>query len=189
MNKPALRSTQIAENNNGTELVDTSAQFLALFEAERKRIYAYIYAFVGDKAAADDIFQETSTILWREFDKFTLGTSFTKWSNAIVFNCVRTFRRNNKSLVGLSDEVLNELVANADYSQSSEQRWNALQSCRAQLPESDQRLYQDFYVENQNAQEIAGNTGRSIFGVRKSIHRLRKKLFDCVDRKKREGIF
>lgn len=167
------------------QLQQNSEQFLTLFEPERRRIYAYIYAFVMDKAAADDIFQETSTILWREFEHFELGTSFTKWSNAIVFNCVRTYRRNRKKLVtGFSDELIEELVENTSYDDTYEKKWRVLQQCQSQLADSAQQIYHGFYIRNESAQSIADKTGRSIYAVRKSIHKIRKKLFDCVDSKK-----
>ena len=51
-------------------------------------LFLYKGAFVLDKAAADDIFQETSVILWKEFETFEQGTSFRKWSNTIVFNWI-----------------------------------------------------------------------------------------------------
>lgn len=179
----------IINKNNGA-IRDTSKQFIELFEAERKRIYAYIYAYVMDKAAADDIFQETSMILWREFDKFEPNSSFTKWANAIVFNRVRVYRRNNNKLTfGLSEELMNEISDSVSFDETRENRWAALQACRAQLLAADHHLYEDFYLKNLKAQQIADNTGRSIYAIRKSIHKLRKKLFDCVDRKKREGLF
>lgn len=161
--------------------------FAALFDLEKRRLYAYIYAFVLDKAAADDIFQETSVILWKEFDSFEQGTSFRKWSNAIVFNCVRTYRRQQKRLVsGLSDELLEQLIAVTYQHSNTEQKWHMLQRCVSLLSDSAHQLYYGFFIENLSAQALADKTGRSIFGIRKSIHLLRRKLFDCVDRERAE---
>ncbi|WAJ71696.1 sigma-70 family RNA polymerase sigma factor [Catenovulum adriaticum] len=183
-----LKNNLVNKNNKAIE--NTSQQFIQLFEADRKRIYAYIYAYVMDKSAADDIFQETSIILWREFEKFEPHTSFSKWANGIVFNRVRVYRRqNNKLSYGLSESLMNEIADAGTFDSSSEQRWNILESCRAQLLAADQILYENFYLKNLKAQEIADKTGRSIFAIRKSVHKLRKKLFDCVDRKKHEGLF
>ena len=163
--------------------------FISLFESDRNRLYSYIYAYVMNHTAADDIFQETSMTLWREFEKFEPGTNFSKWANGIAFNRVRVYRRKNKKLsLGLSEELMvsiSETISKEDY---SENRWDALQECRAHLREEDQQLYESFYVKNLKAQEVADQSGRSIFAIRKAVHKLRKKLFDCVDRKKREGL-
>ncbi|WP_342804423.1 sigma-70 family RNA polymerase sigma factor [Alteromonas sp. M12] len=171
---------------SSSHLHNTSSSFLELFEAERKRIYAYIYALVLNKAAADDIFQETSTILWQEFDKFEIGSSFSKWANAIVFNCVRTYRRQNKKfVVGISDELFDQLIENVESNTLEESKWHMLQKCISQLTGSAHQIFYGFYVENMSAQAIADKTGRSIYGIRKTIHLLRKKLFDCVDQNKK----
>ncbi|MGJ8691823.1 MAG: sigma-70 family RNA polymerase sigma factor [Thalassotalea sp.] len=174
---------------NNAPVKSVSQQFTRLFEADRNRLYSYIYAYVMDKSAADDIFQETSMTLWREFDNFELNTNFTKWANGIAFNRVRVYRRSNKKLVfGLSEELMDSISVTISKDESNTQRWTALQHCRSLLREADQQLYQYFYVQNLKAQELADKTGRSIFAIRKSIHKLRKKLFDCVDNKKREEL-
>ena len=163
--------------------------FVSLFEADRNRLYSYIYAYMMDHTATDDIFQETSMTLWREFEKFEPGTNFSKWANGIAFNRVRVYRRNNKKFsLGLSEEIMvsiSETISKEDY---TETRWETLQECRTHLRDEDKKLYEDFYVKNKKAQEVADDTGRSIFAIRKAVHKLRKKLFDCVDRKKREGL-
>jgi RNA polymerase sigma-70 factor (ECF subfamily) len=175
--------------SGNTELQSKPELFVSLFEADKSRLYAYIFAYMMNHAAADDIFQETSMALWREFDKFTPGTNFSKWANGIAFNRVRVFRRKNKNYaLGLSEELMESLTQTISEESNVETRWTALQQCRSQLRTADQELYDDFYKKNLKAQEVADQSGRSIFAIRKAIHKLRKKLFDCVDRKKSEGL-
>ncbi|MCM8535946.1 MAG: sigma-70 family RNA polymerase sigma factor [Lentisphaeraceae bacterium] len=160
--------------------------FVSLFESDRNRLYSYIFAFMADSVAADDIFQETSMVLWREFSKFTIGTNFSKWANGIAFNRIREYRRKNKKYaVGFSEEMLESLVEVAEKDVDEDSKWSVLQACRKNLAEHTHKLYEDFYVQNLKAQQIADKTGRSIFAIRKAIHKLRKKLFDCVEEKKR----
>ncbi|WP_235207762.1 MULTISPECIES: sigma-70 family RNA polymerase sigma factor [unclassified Alteromonas] len=174
-------------HSNHGSLKQASDAFATLFESEKQRLYSYIYAFVLDKAAADDIFQETSVILWKEFETFEQGTSFRKWSNTIVFNCVRTYRRQQKKLVlGLSDELFEQLISSSSHQENSDEKWRILQHCVSHLSDSAYQLYFGFYIENLSAQALADKTGRSIFGIRKSIHLLRRTLFDCVDKEKAE---
>lgn len=173
------------------QIQNKSEVFVELFEFDRRRLYAYIFAYVMDHAAADDIFQETSMTLWHEFDKFELGTNFSKWANGIAFNRIRVYRRtNNKFTLGLSDELILSMKSTIDASSETTQlnRWNHLEQCRLLLPLTDQQLYHQFYVDNIKAQTIADQTKRSIFAIRKSIHKLRKKLFDCVDKKSMESL-
>ncbi|WP_420933472.1 sigma-70 family RNA polymerase sigma factor [Alteromonas sp. A081] len=168
------------------------SKFGQLFEADRNRLYSYIYAFVSNRSAADDIFQETSLILWREFDKFEMGTKFSKWANVIAFNRVRHYRQAHKKYqLGLSDDFLQEFSKNITVSEnrpiSVEQKWRYLEHCCSLLSEPLKKTYHSFYVNNLSAKELAESTGRSIHAIRKSVFKLRKRLFDCVEQKLREG--
>ncbi|AWB65480.1 RNA polymerase subunit sigma [Saccharobesus litoralis] len=188
-------NNSLATNKNTeptTAEIFRASQFGQLFEADKNRLYAYIYAFVSDNAVADDIFQETCLTLWQEFDKFELGTNFSKWANVIAFNRIRRYRQTNKKYqLGLSDDFLQEFSRNVAIIESQagpqEQRWRNLEHCCSLLSAPLKQVYQFFYVENLTAQEIADNTGRSIHAIRKVVHKLRKRLFDCVEQKTQQG--
>ena len=175
---------------NNQELISKERElFITLFEADRKRLYAYIFTFMGNSSAADDIFQETSMTLWKEFSSFQPGTNFSKWANGIAFNRIRTYRRKNKKYsLGLSDSMLESLSQTEAANTEEEKKWRILQDCRSNLPDHSRELYENFYVKNLKAQEVADSSGRSIFAIRKAIHKLRKKIFDCVDSKRQERM-
>ncbi len=165
-----------------------STVFVELYEADKNRLYAYIYAFVLDHAAADDIFQETSMTLWREFDRFEIGTQFTKWANGIAFNRIRNFIRTDKKyLLDLDDALLEAFYQNraeaAEQANAKTDKWWHLQHCTTLLSQPLATIYRAFYIDNYKAKEIAEQTGRSVHGVRKSVHKLRKSLFDCIESK------
>lgn len=180
-------SLESVDSNKGRS-PEKIATFSELFDADKKRLYCYIYAYVSNSTDADDIFQETCLTLWREFETFELGTNFTKWANTIAFNRVLAFRRKqNKYSLGLSDDFLDEFSANLSIIETNavahERKWQHLESCCTQLPDTLKKIYQQFYRENLTADDIATKTGRSIYAIRKAIHKLRKKIFDCVDKK------
>ena len=170
------------------ELTCTSDYFLSLFLPERARIYGYIFALVQNQSVADDVFQDVSVVLWKEINSFTPGSSFTKWSNAIVYNCVRTYRQKNKRyLVGLEDDTFEQLTRMFDDQVQTDKKWSLVQSCLSKLTAHAYRVYHGFYIENLSADDIAKRSGRSIYGVRKSLMLLRKTLFECVEKKSVEA--
>lgn len=182
---------EITTTDKPLKKVSAAELFTQLFEADKNRLYAYIYAYMLDYAAADDIFQETSMTLWREFEKFEIGSNFSKWANGIAFNRVRSYRQSHKKYkLGINDDILHELEEVISITETSKKpsKWWHLQSCSALLPDSLKAVYKAFYVEELQAQEIADTTGRSIFSIRKSIHKLRKMLFDCVEQKVNEDL-
>lgn len=171
---------------------DTASLFLNLFEQDKHRLYAFIYAFVLDYPSADDIFQEVSMTLWREFEKYRPNSNFSKWANVIAFNRVLTFRQANKKYaLGVTDDIVTELQAHftsamPQNTEDKPSKWLHLKHCVELLPQPLSSIYQDFYVQQHKAQEIANRTGRTIYSVRKAIHKLRKRLFDCVKNKENE---
>ncbi|WP_016956452.1 sigma-70 family RNA polymerase sigma factor [Catenovulum agarivorans] len=167
------------------------ALFNQLFAADKKRLYAYIFAFVSNKTIADDIFQETCLTLWQKFDTFEPGSNFSKWANTIAYYKILKFRKKNSQyLLGLDDDFMQEFSENIRVIESKslerEQKWLHLDKCRTALSSTMQLVYQGFYVENLTAQAMADSTGRSIYAIRKAVGKLRKKLIDCVDSKTSE---
>lgn len=189
-NKKITNSKQVS-TTEAAKLFNTSL-FGELFEADKNRLYAYIYAFVSNQAIADDVFQETCLTLWKEFDQFKPGTNFSHWANKIAFNRVLTFRNKQKKyLLGFDDEFFEEFSGTVELIESKaasqEKKWRYLEQCRALLSSPLQAVYQHFYVENATAQQIADNSGRSIHAIKKSVHKLRKQLFGCIDKKIEEA--
>ena len=175
------------EIQGGTnEILDNARtqQFLELYQNDRKRLYAYIFTIVADSTSADDIFQETSMVLWREFEKFQIGTDFRKWANGIAYNRIREHWNKNKRHKKMFDDSQTEMIAEkaADMETVLDERWDTLQGCVKKLRDVDQELFNDFYSDRQTASQLSEKTGRSIFAIRKSIHKIRRKLFDCVDK-------
>lgn len=54
-------------------------RFLRLLLKSQSSIYAFILVLVHDQNDADDIMQETVTLMWRKFSTFEPGTNFTAW--------------------------------------------------------------------------------------------------------------
>ena len=171
------------------ELVDAEQIFLDLFNEHRFALYAYILSLTAQKSSADDIFQETSIFLWQEFHRFEIGTNCLSWSKAVAYNRIREYRRkrSDDKLV-FTDSLMDSLEEEVDNKQDIfDQRWNVLSSCMSGLSDKNKSLFHDFYAKKMTAQQLADELGRSIFGIRKSIHKIRKFLFDCVDTKQEQS--
>jgi RNA polymerase sigma-70 factor, ECF subfamily len=50
------------------------AEFVRLFSQHARRLYAYLYLLLNNDVDADDVFQETSRVMWENFAQFTPGT-------------------------------------------------------------------------------------------------------------------
>ena len=119
-----------------------------------------------------------------------MGTNFSKWANGIAFNRIRHYRQAQKKYqLGLSNDFLHEFSQNIAVSENRttpiEQRLRHLEYCCSLLSEPLRNIYQSFYVNNCSAKDLAETSGRSIHAIRKSVFKLRKRLFDCVEQKVR----
>ncbi|NLK41754.1 MAG: RNA polymerase subunit sigma-70, partial [Planctomycetes bacterium] len=54
-----------------------SCEFVQLFLMSQRRIYGYVMTLVPNVSDADDIVQETASVMWTKFGEYEPGTDFT----------------------------------------------------------------------------------------------------------------
>ena len=79
-------------------------KFLGYYVQNQKRIYGYILSVVSNWSDVEDILQDTTSLMWKKFDEFTEGTSFSGWGIQIAKYKVLEFRRKNRKEVDLGTE-------------------------------------------------------------------------------------
>lgn len=162
-----------------------SEAFFRLFSRDDRKVFGYILALVLDVAAAEDIFQETCVILWKEFPHFEQDRSFLNWANGIAFNQVRKYRRKyqNKRLI-FSDSLVTELAEDvSNMVEDLSQRQLALTQCLQKLGDRERELIDAYYGDQETAATVADRWKCSSHAIYKTIKKIRKALFDCVNRR------
>ncbi|MCH9654707.1 MAG: sigma-70 family RNA polymerase sigma factor [Planctomycetes bacterium] len=162
-----------------------SEEFFRLFSREDRKIFGYILSLVLDVTAAEDIFQETCVILWKEFPRFDQERSFLNWANGIAFNQVRKYRRKfrNKRLI-FSDSLMTELAEDASgLLEDLSRRQLALTNCLQKLNDRERELIDAYYGDQETAATVAERWKCSTHAIYKTIKKIRKVLFDCVNRR------
>jgi len=159
--------------------------FVRLFAVNHQRLFAYIMAMVHDRADAEEVFQETSLMLWREFPNFRPQAEFMPWACAIAFNQMRKFWRQRKRdkhtfSMALLEDLAKESV---EMEGELESRRRALSECMKQLPQRDRRVVELYYGVKTTAEAVAEKLGKSVHAIYKSLNRTRRRLFDCIARR------
>ncbi len=159
--------------------------FLRLFTEHQRTITLYLTSLLPTQQDVDDVFQETSLVLWREFGKFEAGTNFGAWACTIAFNQVRAWRsrRKRESLVfsdAFLEAVSEELIGNATHYQN---RLKALNGCIESLPEHHRELVRHRYESGASVEEIAVQANRSPVAIYRMLSRVREALHDCVTKR------
>lgn len=167
--------------------MDTSKTklFFSLFMANQNRIYTYILMLVANGNDADDIMQDTATVMWQKFDSFRPGTNFANWGITIAHNKVLDFRKKKMhSRVHFNQNTFDFFAERAGQAvQESDERLEALRNCIKVLKEDDRQLLQLHYEQGITIKSVAQRAGRSVQGLYKVMTRIHNQLLRCVNGK------
>jgi RNA polymerase sigma-70 factor, ECF subfamily len=160
--------------------------FARLFAQHDRWLFAYLVSLLGNSAHAEEVFQEVCVVLWREYETFQLGTNFVKWVSVIAHNQVHRFRRQQRR-VGpqLSDAAVDLLAEDAvERAGLLDSRRDALRHCLEKLANKDRQLVQHCYGDSRvTFKHVAQSLGRPVNTVYKAMNRIRKSLYECIERK------
>jgi RNA polymerase sigma-70 factor len=132
---------------------------------------------------AEEVFQNTSVVLWNEFGEFQPGTNFFAWASKVAYYEVLSFMKQRRRSRMLSDDAL-ELLANAatTLSDESSSRQEALEDCLSRLNAADRDLLQARYYHQRLPKQIASMQSRSVDSVYRALSRIHNLLLNCVQR-------
>jgi RNA polymerase sigma-70 factor (ECF subfamily) len=160
-------------------------EFAERLREAQSRLFGYIHSLVRDLDDADDLFQQTTLILWNKFDDFDPARSFLSWACGVARLEVCNFLRSRgRQRLYFSDD-LNLLLAEAQDEMThdeSEERRIALSGCVEKLRQRDRQLLDECYGLEGGVSEVAGRHGRSPQSVHNSLRRIRRSLFECIRR-------
>ena len=157
-------------------------QFSRLLVANQRRLYGFILSLVHDRAAANDILQEVSAVIWRKFERFEPGTDFAAWAMSVARLSIFEWRRAQKNVpLPLDDDqftrLADEVVA---VSCEFEARREALAKCVRTLAASDRELLLARYFQDDPVTRIAGRLNQSRMAIYKRLNRIHRALLDCI---------
>jgi RNA polymerase sigma-70 factor (ECF subfamily) len=162
------------------------AEFAENLRRNQAQLFAFIYSLVRDFADADDVFQQTSLILWKKYDQFIPSRSFVAWACGVARLEAAKFLRARDRRRGHFGNELSLLLIDAqerlEHERLEEQR-DALAECMTKLHQHDQDLLLACYGGSASVPEVARDWNRLPQSVYNSLRRIRRAVFDCVQRK------
>jgi RNA polymerase sigma-70 factor, ECF subfamily len=163
---------------------DAYAEFVSLFSDHARRLYGYTITLVPNWADADDVFQESSKVLWQKFDQFTAGTDFFAWACRIVhFQALYFRQQQQRSKLQFSAEFVEAVsLQSLEDIELLERQHGALADCLRKLSPRSRELVELRYRPQATTQSVAQQLGRSLEAVYKALNRAQRALMDCVER-------
>lgn len=172
--------------------LERGERFMRLLLENQQRIYGLILSLVPNWADADDLMQETTSILWRKFDEFEEGTNFAAWALKVArFQVLNYRKKQRRAKARLSEELYEQIADRALEREPRElvNRREALSGCMEKLKEQDRELIQLRYEPGTSVKDVAEEVDRSIDAVYKALNRIHGQLLECIRlRQKREEM-
>jgi RNA polymerase sigma factor (sigma-70 family) len=150
-----------------TAMFDESARL----RSERRRLVGLCTAITGDRAAADDLAQETLLEAWRSRHKLRDAAGAERWLNAIARNvCLRWARRRGRDAAVIA-AVEVDGSAELDVDLGRNELEELLDRALSLLPPATRDVLVHHYVEGSPHAEIAASQGISTDAVSMRISR------------------
>jgi RNA polymerase sigma-70 factor, ECF subfamily len=158
-------------------------EFVRLFQRYERSIYSYILSLVPNITAADEISQNTSLLLWEEFDRFDSSKDFGAWARTIAHYQVLRYRKTSDRERMRFDSELLETLADRTAIRCDElaARQRHLIDCMAQLSEFKRQVIRLYYFFGMTAKAVAAELGQNAAAVEKTVLRTRRTLYNCVE--------
>lgn len=163
---------------------DPNESCTQLILGAQRRLYAYILAFVPNKADADDVLQETNSVLLRKANTFQPGSDFWLWSSKVAYFEVLNYRKRrqrNQTVLAVDEDVLQTMAHEATEAFADvDERLLAMRQCLEKVAPTHRELIRFRYQQELSAEQIAAKVGRTPLAVRQVLFRIRDELSKCI---------
>ncbi len=163
-----------------------TAEFVQKLTEFQNRIYAFIYSLLGNASQAEDVLQETNTVIWKEALKSDEPIiEFKAWAFQIAFNQVRSHRKKiSRERLTFNDDLLEQisesLIANKE---NENERQQALADCLHALPHNHQNIIKKRYFQGLSVKDLSGEIGKTANAIAVILFRSRVALMECIQKK------
>ena len=163
--------------------------FVRLLAEHERRLTAYVHALIPLWQDAEDVLQNTKLRLWEQFDSFQPNADFAAWAIAVARYMVRTHRTLcQRERVCFSDECWRRSPGTFHRRISSrrDDRLLALAECVKALSSASRRLLRLVCAGHQRIKDVARDLGQTPSATRMALLRIRRSLFECVQKRLQE---
>jgi RNA polymerase sigma-70 factor, ECF subfamily len=163
-------------------LKSLSAQFLA----QRHMLMAYIYGFLKDPSLTEDILQEVWIRMAEASESGVEIHNPLAWSRGVAKNLIREYWRKQQNTRVVFDEQLLDLADLAFKEQDTEvwhSRRLALEECIRALPRESKDVLRLTDLAGLPSSQVAQRLKRTSGSILMILHRLRRALAECVEKK------
>jgi RNA polymerase sigma-70 factor, ECF subfamily len=158
-------------------------RFARAFVLSQGRVYGHIVTMLPNRHDAEDVFQQTSLVLWQKWDQFDPQQDFLSWACGVARNEVRNFlRRRGRDRVVLSDRLMTDLAdVRLEVQPLLEERRTLLVECMKKLDFIARELLERCYLGSESMKAIARQFRTTPNALYLRLGRIRRELMECIE--------
>jgi RNA polymerase sigma-70 factor (ECF subfamily) len=156
-----------------------------LLTRHQDELFRYIFALLPHEDDARDVLQETSVALCRKFAEYDPHQPFLPWASRFAYlEVLKQRERNQRGARHLKPDLVERLAREREEHEPVLQaRLRALEYCLDALPSAERELIRRRYQAKTRADQLARDHGGSLRTLFRSLSRIRRQLFDCINRR------
>ena len=167
--------------------MELSDEFILELTQAQQRLFGYIFRRVANRDQAMEVLQQTNLVLCRKADDFELGTNFAAWSSTVAHYQILSYRKSlSRDRLVFTDEVIASIDERENESEMREGVLSHLRHCLEAMSSDNQVFIKFRYEGGLSMEQIATEVGKKVVTVRVKLHRLRRSLRDCVQKRLQE---
>ena len=151
-------------------------QFLVDFESNQNIAHKICRMYTNNKNDHNDLFQEITIQLWKNYAKFRGDAKFSTWMYRVALNTAISLYRKSTRTVKTSDiSDVSYKIKSEEYDDTEDKQLQALYKAIHQLNDIDKALI-FLYLEDKPYKEISMTLGISEVNARVKMNRAKDKL-------------
>lgn len=155
---------------------DLETKFLSDFEQNQNIVHKVCRIYTTSRDAHNDLFQEITIQLWKNYSKFRGDAKFSTWMYRVALNTAISLYRKSTRRVKTQDIAdFAYKIKGEDYDDTEELQLKALYTAIRKLGDIDKALI-FLYLEDKPYKEIAATLGISDVNARVKMNRAKEKL-------------
>ena len=160
---------------------DLETKFLSDFESNQNIAHKICRIYTTNQDAHNDLFQEITIQLWKNYSKFRGDSKFSTWMYRVALNtAISLYRKSTRTIKTQDISDFTYKIKATDYDNSEELQLKALYSAIHKLNDIDKALI-FLYLEDKPYREISETLGISSVNARVKMKRAKEKLKNILN--------
>lgn len=160
---------------------DLELKFLSDFKENQNIVHKICSLYTTNKEAHNDLFQEITIQLWKNYTKFRGDSKFSTWMYRVALNtAISLYRKSTKRIKTQDISEFTYKIKSQDYDDTQELQLKALYKAVHQLNDIEKALI-FLYLEDKPYKEISEALGITSVNARVKMNRAKEKLKNILN--------